>query len=118
MTDIFGTMGLALIMAMIAGIVELAKTIQVDGVKWPMVLSAVLGLVFGLLYQLSQTIPNDFAGWLTVVIYSVCLGLAVSGFYDLARKAGVALTNRVKITSYEFDDEYDDDEDDEDVAVE
>ena len=85
-----GTYNIGLIMAMIAGVVELAKTIEREGVKWPMLLSAGLGVVLGWLYQLSIAVPHGLAGWLQTGVYALLLGLAVSGFYDRAKQAGRA----------------------------
>lgn len=91
MLDQFGEFSIPLIMATIAGVVELAKTVQKEGLKWPMLLSAGLGLALGMLYQLAQAVPTGLAGWLQAGVYSALLGLAVSGFYDLSKQAGQAL---------------------------
>jgi hypothetical protein len=91
MSEQFGPMSVGLLMLMIAGVVELAKTIHSEGVKWPMVLSASLGVVMGMFYQLAQAAPTDLSGWLQVVVYSALLGVTVSGVYDLSKKAGLAI---------------------------
>jgi hypothetical protein len=72
------------LMAVIFGLVEFAKSLGLGG-KWLTVISMLLGLVFGICYQLAATgLPVAFAGWLTVVIFGLALGLVTSGFYDFA----------------------------------
>ena len=48
-------------------------------------ISALLGLLFGIAYQISLSgFPAGFAGWFTVIVFGLALGLVASGFYDFA----------------------------------
>jgi hypothetical protein len=70
----------------IFGLVEMIKSFGVQG-KVLTLLSLLLGLVFGLAYQFAQTsFPTDFAGWFSVIIFGLTLGLVTSGFYKFADK--------------------------------
>lgn len=71
---------------LIAGLVAFAKTMGLQG-KALTVLSAVLGVVVGGMFQVSQSgLPADFAGWFGLVIYGLGLGVVTSGMYDLVRR--------------------------------
>lgn len=48
-------------------------------------LSAAVGLVLGIGYQLSVSMPADFGGWFAVVVFGLGLGLVASGVYDAAQ---------------------------------
>ncbi len=68
----------------IFGLVEFSKSLGLSG-KGLTILSLVLGLAFGVAYQISTAgVPAGFAGWFTVVIFGLALGLVTSGFYDFA----------------------------------
>ena len=70
------------LMAVIFGLVEFSKSLGLSG-KGLTVFSLVLGLFFGIAYQLATAgIPAAFAGWFGVVIFGLALGLVTSGFYD------------------------------------
>lgn len=70
------------LMLIIVGLVEFAKKFGLEG-KMCVALSMVLGLIFGVLYQLSTaSIPIDLAGYLSVAIYGLGMGLSASGLYD------------------------------------
>ena len=68
-------------MAIIVGLVEFAKKFGLEG-NACIALSMGLGVVLGVLYQLSIAVPVDLAGWLSVVVFGLGLGLAASGLYD------------------------------------
>jgi len=53
--------------------------------KQKMVISMVVGLVFGVAYQISLALPGSFAGWFAVVVYGLGLGLLASGSWDAGR---------------------------------
>lgn len=76
--------GIPLILVILA-LVSFAKSMGLAG-KGLTVLSLSLGLVFGVLYQLSVKVPIDFAGWFAVFIYGLTLGLVTSGFYDQVKE--------------------------------
>jgi hypothetical protein len=72
------------LMAVIFGLVEFAKSLGLGGKKLS-VISLVLGLIFGVGYQLATSgMPVGFAPWFAVVIFGLALGLVTSGFYDFA----------------------------------
>lgn len=69
------------LMALVFGLVEFLKDVlSLEGKKVTLI-SAALGLILSVPYQLSQAIPVDFAGWFSVVVIGVAFGLAASGFY-------------------------------------
>lgn len=72
------------LVVVIFGLVEFSKSLGLAGKKLT-VFSLVLGLVFGIAYQISMAgIPAGFAGWFAVVVFGLALGLVTSGFYDFA----------------------------------
>ncbi|RJX17521.1 MAG: hypothetical protein C4575_12830 [Desulforudis sp.] len=76
--------GIPLIVA-ILGLVEFAKRLGVKE-KGSLILSMCLGLVLGILYQLSLVMPANLSGWLSAVVYGLALGLAASGLYDYSKQ--------------------------------
>lgn len=77
--------GIPLVLVVL-GIVEWSKRLGVTG-KWLLVLSMLVGLVLGVLYQIGSAIPTDFAGWFGACVYGLGLGLVASGVYDAIRSA-------------------------------
>ena len=73
------------LMVIVLGLVEFAKQLGLTG-KASLILSMVLGILAGVLYQLSVAIPVDMAGWLGAAVYGLALGLAASGLYDLGKR--------------------------------
>lgn len=72
------------LVVVIFGLIEFIKAMGVAG-KPLTVLSLLLGLVFGICYQLAQApIPATFAGWFSVVVFGLALGLVTSGLYKFA----------------------------------
>lgn len=68
----------------IFGLVEFSKSLGLAGKKLT-VFSLLLGLIFGVAFQLANGgIPAGFAGWFTVAVFGLALGLVASGFYDFA----------------------------------
>lgn len=86
----FGEMvkGIPLILVVI-GAVEFFKQLGARG-RLLTILSMVVGLVFGILYQLSIEMPVSFAGWFGAVVYGVALGLAACKIYDAGKSAAKA----------------------------
>ncbi len=70
------------IMVIVFGLVEFAKKLGLDG-KGLTVLSMVLGVLAGIVYQLVQMYP-EAAPWVQVVVFGLAVGLAASGIYDFA----------------------------------
>ena len=54
--------------------------------RWKLIVSLLIGLLLGGGYQLSQDIPNTYAGWFAVVIYGLAMGLFASGLFDLSKE--------------------------------
>jgi hypothetical protein len=77
--------GIPLVLVVL-GLVEWSKRLGVEG-KQLQILSMLMGMVLGVLYQISQQPLVDFASWFGVVIYGLALGLVASGIYDAARSA-------------------------------
>ena len=70
----------------VMGLVELTKTFGASG-KPLTGISLGIGLVLGVLYQVSLGVPSDFAGWFGAVIYGLALGITASGVYNAVRNA-------------------------------
>lgn len=69
----------------IVGLVQFIAEMGVSG-KWLKGISAGIGLVIGVAYQLSSSgMPVDFAGWMGAVIFGLALGVTASGLVDQAR---------------------------------
>ena len=69
----------------VIGLVEYIKKLGVTG-KWLLGASMLIGLVLGIGYQLSASgFPADFAGWFSVSIYGLGLGIVASGVYDAVK---------------------------------
>lgn len=73
------------LLAVIIGLVQFLKEMGVGG-KWLRASSALIGAVFGLLYQISIGVPVDFAGWFSAVVFGLALGITASGLVDVARE--------------------------------
>jgi len=74
------------ILPIIIGLVEYSKKFGAEGIVCD-ALSMGLGVVFGLLYQLSVSgTPSDLSGWFGVVLYGLGLGLVSSGLWAAAFK--------------------------------
>ena len=70
----------------VMGLVELAKVFGASG-KLLTGISVGIGVVLGVLYQLSLGVPADFAGWFGAVLYGLALGITASGVYNAIRNA-------------------------------
>jgi len=75
--------GIPLVLIVI-GLVELLKKFGVSG-NWLVGASVLIGICFGISYQLSIAMPIDFSGWFAAVVYGIGLGLVASGVYDAAK---------------------------------
>lgn len=75
--------GIPLVLIVI-GLVELLKKFGVTG-NWLIGASVLIGIGFGIAYQLSIAMPTDFAGWFAAIVYGIGLGLVASGVYDAAK---------------------------------
>ena len=71
------------LVVVIMGLVEFAKKLGLQG-KALIVLSMMLGIAFGVAYQVSISgVAGDFSTWFGYVVYGLALGLTASGIYDL-----------------------------------
>ena len=70
----------------VVALVELSKDFGLQG-KALTALSFGIGLVLGLLYQISLGMPTDYTGWFGVALFGLALGLVASKSYDAARSA-------------------------------
>jgi hypothetical protein len=72
--------GLPLIVV-IFGLVEFSKVMGLKG-RILTLTSLLLGLVFGIAYQIAQSgLPVTFAAWFAVSVFGLALGLVTSGLY-------------------------------------
>ena len=70
----------------VMGLVELTKSFGAQG-KLLTGISVAVGLVLGVLYQVSLGVPGDFAGWFGAAIFGIGLGITASKVYDADRSA-------------------------------
>ena len=67
--------------AVVFGLVEFIKSFGLRG-RWLTIASMLLGLAFGVSYQIANAgLPAGFAGWFSVAVFGIMLGLVASGFY-------------------------------------
>lgn len=71
---------------LIIGLVELVKQFGVSG-KWLTISSFAIGLVLGVLYQISLGVPADFGGWFGAIAFGLAAGLVACKVYDAVRNA-------------------------------
>ena len=69
----------------IAGLVARAKTMGLTG-KALTALSLGLGIVFGLIYEISVAPPVSLSQWFGAAVFGLALGITTSGLYDLVTK--------------------------------
>mgnify|MGYP007071675079 CR=1 FL=1 len=86
----FGPISPILLLAMIAGLVEFAKKFGLQG-NGLLILSMVLGVGFGVLFQVMEMYPGVFTVWARVVIYGITFGLSASGLYDVGKRLAGAV---------------------------
>lgn len=70
----------------VMGLVELSKAFGAEG-KVLTAISFVIGLILGVLYQVSLGLPAGFAGWFGAAVFGLALGLVASKVYDAIRSA-------------------------------
>jgi TM2 domain-containing membrane protein YozV len=70
----------------VMGLVELSKSFGAQG-KALTAISFGIGLIIGLLYQLSLGMPADYAGWFGAAVFGLALGLVASKVYDAIASA-------------------------------
>lgn len=84
MENLFGSFSPFLILAMIIGLVELAKKLGLQGSAC-LIASMVLGILFGVAFQLGALYPAINI-WIQIVVYGILFGLAASGLYDVGKR--------------------------------
>lgn len=72
----------------VLGLVEWSKRLGVSG-KQLQILSMLMGIVLGVLYQYGAFPLATFSEWFGAVVYGLALGLIASGVYDAMRSAVV-----------------------------
>ena len=72
------------ILLIVAGLVEFLKKFGVSGNALT-ASSLILGVLFGVLYQINTAMPIDFSGWLGALVWGLGMGLTASGLYDLIK---------------------------------
>jgi hypothetical protein len=84
MTDLFGPITPIVLLAMIAALVELAKSFGISG-NWNVVMAIALGIVIGVGYQVTSLLPAA-APWFTIVVYGILFGLTAAGLYRIGQR--------------------------------
>ena len=73
------------LVVLVFGLVEFSKQLGLAG-KALRVVSMLIGVLLGVLYQLSMAVPDTYAGWFAAVMFGIALGLTATGIYDWADK--------------------------------
>lgn len=75
--------GVPLLLFVIALVQWIKEAAELSGrpVTW---VAMAVGLVLGGGYQLSLGVPSGFAGWFTLVVFGLLVGLGASGVYKVA----------------------------------
>jgi len=76
--------GIPLLIFVLA-LVQWVKGFGLSG-NYAKAVSMVIGLSLGVGYQLTLSMPSDFTGWFTTVVFGLALGLGASGVYDVVNK--------------------------------
>lgn len=84
----------------VMGLVELVKVFGVHG-KALTAVSFGIGLILGLLYQISLGMPADYTGWFGAALFGLALGLVASKVYDAI---GSAMVRKVNLYEFPTDD--------------
>lgn len=84
----------------VMGLVELVKVFGIQG-KALTAVSFGIGLVLGLLYQISLGMPADYTGWFGAALFGLALGLVASKVYDAI---GSAMVRKVNLYEFPTDD--------------
>ena len=72
------------LMIVVFGLVEMIKSLGIEG-RSLTIISMLLGLAFGMAYQISSAgVPVGFPDWFQVIIFGLLIGLVASGFYKFA----------------------------------
>jgi hypothetical protein len=72
------------LMVVVFGLVEMIKSFGLKG-NVLTVVSMLLGVAFGLAYQVALSgVPSNFASWFAVITFGLLIGLVTSGFYKFA----------------------------------
>jgi FtsH-binding integral membrane protein len=69
------------LVGIVLALVQWIKGFGLSGKK-VRVISMIVGLVLGFLYQLSLGVPADFTGWFVCFVFGLVMGLTASGTYD------------------------------------
>ena len=69
------------LITLVFGLVEFFKSVFSMEGKPVTVMSAGIGVVLSVAYQLSVAVPATYMGWLEIVVIGIAFGLAASGFY-------------------------------------
>jgi hypothetical protein len=91
MVEYFGEISPYMILALVPGLVQFIKEL-VDLGKWTKLVSLVMGITLGVLYQVAQMYP-EVNVWFQVALYGLMVGAAASGYYDLTVDVGKKITN-------------------------
>lgn len=84
----------------VMGLVELVKVFGVQG-KALTASSFGIGLILGLLYQISLGMPANYTGWFGAALFGLALGLVASKVYDAI---GSAMVRKVNLYEFPTDD--------------
>ena len=74
------------VLAAVIGLTTFVGEFGVEG-KWKKLSALLIGLVFGGCFQVAALgTPDSFAGWFSIVMYGIIMGLTASGLYDTGKK--------------------------------
>lgn len=74
------------LMFVVLGLVQWTKKLGLEG-KALIAVSMGIGLILGGGYQIATVgLPSEFAGWFTIAVYGLGIGVVASGVYDALEK--------------------------------
>lgn len=75
-----------IVVLVVLGLVTWLGKLGVKGI-WQLISAMALGLIFGAGFMFAALgLPEDFAGWFSIVIYGLAMGLVASGIYETGKK--------------------------------
>ena len=84
-----------IVVLVVLGLVTYLGKLGVKGI-YQLVSSMLLGLLFGAGFMIAVLgVPKSFAGWFSLLIYGLMLGLVASGIYETGKELGTKIVARV-----------------------
>ena len=84
-----------LVVLVVLGLVTFLGKLGVKGI-YQLISSMVLGILFGVGFMIAVLgVPKVFAGWFSLLIYGLMLGLVASGIYETGKELTTKIVARI-----------------------